>query len=307
MQIYSGLDSFYSVEDTAIAIGKFDGVHRGHRRIIEELFRKTADDMRTCIFTFDPSPETFLGIGDGRELTTAEEKRRIFQEIGIDLLVEFPFTEETASMPAETFVTEILVKKLHAQFICAGHDLSFGRDGKGNFALLQSLGKHYGFESKLIHKLQYEGQDISSTLIRSFITDGRMEEAAACLGEPYSIRDWVVHGKRLGSAIGVPTINQLPPEDKILPPYGVYFSQVLIDGKIYKAITNIGVKPTVQADGQPSVETFLYDFKGSLYGKHVEVSLLSYRRPERKMADLAELQKTIREDIDAGKAYHGIK
>ncbi len=141
MQIYSGLDSFYSVEDTAIAIGKFDGVHRGHRKIIEELFRKTADDMRTCIFTFDPSPETFLGIGDGRELTTAEEKRRIFQEIGIDLLVEFPFTEETASMPAETFVTEILVKKLHAQFICAGHDLSFGKDGKGNFALLQSLGK----------------------------------------------------------------------------------------------------------------------------------------------------------------------
>ena len=105
----------------------------------------------------------------------------------------------------------------------------------------------------------------------------------------------------------MPTINQLPPADKILPPYGVYFSQVLIDGKIYKAITNIGVKPTVQADGQPNVETFLYDFEGSLYGKQAEVYLLSFRRPERKMAGLKELQKTIREDISAGRAYHGIK
>ncbi len=306
MQIFTGIDTFYSVNDTAAAIGKFDGVHLGHRLILEDLLRQKEDGLRTCVFTFDPSPEVFFGLGDGKELMTREEKRRIFREAGIDLLVEYPFTAETAAMPAEDFVRDVLIGELNVRYMAAGPDLSFGKGGAGNFTLLAAMSRHYDFEARMIHKKTWQGKIISSTLIRRLVTKGRMEDAAACLGRPYSIQGYVVHGTHLGTTIGIPTLNQIPPHEKILPPYGVYFSEVRAGGKTYKGMTNIGVKPTVSSKGLPNAETYLFDFSGDLYGQNAEVRLLTFRRPERKMSGIEELRATIREDLEEGRRFHGL-
>lgn len=307
MQIFTDVTDFYSVQETAVAIGKFDGVHRGHRLILEDLAKQKEDGLKSCVFTFDPSPEIFFGLGNGKELSTKEEKRRLFKEYGVDILIEFPFTEETAATEPEDFVRNILLKQLHASYMAAGPDLSFGRKGKGNFMLLQELARHYHFDTRMIDKLNYEGTPISSTLIRKMIGEGRMEDAAACLGYPYRILDDISHGSGIGrSSLGIPTINQIPPAIKLLPPFGVYYSEVIVGGRTYKGMTNIGVKPTVSDQGEAVAETYLYDFEGSLYGERAEVRLLSFKRPEQKFEDLDQLKEQMEKDIEGGRLYHGL-
>lgn len=306
MRIISGTTQFKIEEGTAVAIGKFDGLHLGHRRLLEEILRQKEDGLKAAVFTFDPSPEVFFGMNPSRELSTNEEKRALFREIGIDILVEFPFNRMTAATPPEDFVVDILCSRMNARFVAAGTDLSFGAMGKGNFALMSSLARHLGFEARKIDKIERNGKVISSTLIRRLVEEGNMEEAAACLGAPYRITGKIVHGRALGRRIGIPTLNQLPPPDKLLPPFGVYYSEVKADGRVYKGMTNIGTKPTVTDEHVVTVETYLYDFEGDLYGETAEVGLLTYRRPEKRFSGVMELRKTMEEDILAGKIYHGI-
>ena len=306
MRIISGTTQFRIEEGTAVAIGKFDGLHLGHRRLLEEILRQKEDGLAAAVFTFDPSPEIFFGMNPSRELSTNEEKRALFREIGVDILVEFPFNRMTAATTPEDFVIDILCHRMNARFVAAGTDLSFGAMGKGNFALMSSLSRHLGFEARKIDKIERNGKVISSTLIRRYVEEGNMEEAAACLGAPYRITGKIVHGRALGRRIGIPTLNQLPPPDKLLPPFGVYYSEVKADGRIYKGMTNIGTKPTVSEEPKVTVETYLYDFDGDLYGETAEVGLLTYRRPEKRFSGVMELRKTMEEDILAGKIYHGI-
>ena len=306
MRIISGTTQFKIEEGTAVAIGKFDGLHLGHRRLLKEILRQKEDGLKAAVFTFDPSPEVFFGMNPSRELSTNEEKRALFREIGIDILVEFPFNRMTAATPPEDFVVDILCSRMNARFVAAGTDLSFGAMGKGNFALMSSLARHLGFEARKIDKIERNGKVISSTLIRRLVEEGNMEEAAACLGAPYRITGKIVHGRALGRRIGIPTLNQLPPPDKLLPPFGVYYSEVKADGRVYKGMTYIGIKPTVTDEHVVTVETYLYDFEGDLYGETAEVGLLTYRRPEKRFSGVMELRKTMEEDILAGKIYHGI-
>ena len=275
MQIIRGTTDFKIKEGTAVAIGKFDGLHLGHRKLLGEILRQREDGLLAAVFTFDPSPEIFFGMNPSRELSTNEEKRALFEEIGIDILVEFPFNAETAATSPEDFVIDILCGRL-------------------------------GFEAHKIDKIERNGKVISSTLIRSLVEEGNMEEAALCLGAPYKITGKIVHGRALGRRIGIPTLNQTPPSDKLLPPFGVYYSEVKADGKTYKGMTNIGVKPTVAEDARITVETYLYDFSGDLYGETAEVSLLTYRRPEMRFSGIEELKKTMEEDIREGRIYHGL-
>ena len=290
-----------------MAIGKFDGLHLGHRKLLSEILRQKEDGLKAAVFTFDPSPEVFFGMNPARELSTNEEKRDLFREIGIDILVEFPFNKETAAISPEDFVIDILCGRMNAKFGAAGTDLSFGSMGKGNFTMLSSLARHMGFETCKIDKIERNGKVISSTLIRELVEEGNMEEAAACLGAPYKITGKIVHGRALGRRIGIPTLNQMPPTDKLLPPFGVYYSEVKADGRIFKGITNIGIKPTVTNDNQVTVETSLYDFSGDLYGETAEVSLLTFRRPEMRFSGVSELKKTMEKDIRAGEIYHGLR
>ncbi len=307
MVIISGTTDFHIEEPTAMAIGKFDGVHLGHRKILETIQKR--EGLRSAVFTFSPSPAVFFGKGDVKELMTPEEKRHVLSEIGIDYLVEFPLTRQTAATEPTAFVREIMAGQMHAGFVAAGSDLSFGDKGAGDFALLRSLEKEYGFSSEKVEKVKIDGQEVSSTLIRLYVEKGQMEKASAMLGEPYRVEGVICHGNELGRTMGIPTINQTPAESKLLPPFGVYYSRVEIEGKEYTGMTNIGRKPTISRQehpGQPpiTVETYLYDFDGDLYGKEAVTKLLTYRRPERKFSGMEELQRTMEADVAAGRTYH---
>ena len=306
MRIVTDLDQFHTRSRTAVAIGKFDGVHLGHRHLLREVLQRKEQGLRACVLTFDPLPEVFFGVAGGGTLSTREEKRRLFDRIGIDLLVELPFNQKTASTDPKVFVKDFLCGKLHAGMVVAGPDLSFGDQGRGDFALLREMAPKYGFTAVEIEKEMHGTEAISSTMIRNLVREGRMEEAAECLGEPYRILGTVLHGNAVGRTIGIPTVNQIPETDKLLPPRGVYYSLAEVDGKQYPGMTNIGVKPTVTDSGAMAVETHLYDYTGDLYGRVLAVSLLTYRRPEMRFSGIDELRATMEADLEAGRAYHHI-
>lgn len=307
MEIITGTLDFELNIETAIAIGKFDGLHLGHRRLLQEIINKKQDGMAACVFTFDPSPAVFFGFADGKELTTREEKRRLLERIGVDILVEFPMTKESAAMEPQVFIEDILVKKLKVRFLAAGTDVSFGAKGAGNAKLLQKFAEVYGYQVKTIDKVRLEDTEISSTLVRRQVESGNMVYTQALLGMPYTIIGSVQHGKALGRKLGMPTVNLLPEKDKLLPPKGVYYSQVLYKGKIYEAISNIGYKPTVSQEEILGVESYLYDFEEQIYGEDIEVGLLAFKRPEMRFESVEVLREQMHRDILEGKKYHLLK
>lgn len=300
MEIISGTTQIQLEKETAAAIGKFDGVHIGHRRLLEEILSRKKDGLAACVFTFDPPPAVFFGYTDGKELTTKEEKRLLFQRMGVDILIEFPLREETAAMPPEEFAREILAGQMQVRFLAAGTDLAFGARGAGDAALLQRLGPELGFEVKTIDKVCLEGQEVSSTFVRAQVEQGEMESVERLLGMPYLVAGQVIQGKQLGRKLGFPTVNILPDKDKLLPPRGVYFSRVRHREKLYRAISNVGYKPTVANEGIQGVESYLYDFAGDLYGETIEVYLCAFRRPERRFDSVEALRRQLEEDIAAG-------
>lgn len=304
MEIITGTLDFELNRDTATAIGKFDGLHLGHQSLLQEILEQKKNGLAACVFTFDPSPAVFFGVSDAKELTTKEEKRSLLEKMGVDILVEFPMTKESAAMEPEVFIEEILVKKMHVRFLAAGTDVSFGAKGAGNALLLQRLAPKYDYRVKTIEKVKLEEQEISSTLVRSQVEQGNMECVAVLLGMPYTICGTVLHGKALGRKLGMPTVNLLPESDKLLPPRGVYYSEVCYKGRKYPAISNIGYKPTVSEEKILGVESYLYDFEEEIYGEDIEVGLLAFKRPEMCFESVESLKIQMETDILEGKSYH---
>ena len=303
MEIIAGTTDFYLEKDTAVVIGKFDGVHLGHRRLLEEILNRKKNGLAACVFTFDPTPAVLFGLSDGKELTTREEKRRLFERLGIDILIEFPLTKETAATEPERFVTEILAKQMNTRFVAAGEDLSFGKNGAGNAELLEKMAPQLGFCVRTIEKIEVDGIEVSSTYIRKLVEEGRMEEAEKMLGMPYTLVGCVEHGNHIGHTLGFPTVNLLPPAGKLLPPNGVYYAAVRYNGKVYKAISNVGTKPTVSSEKRMGVESYLYDFHQDVYGKEATVCLRHYERPEQKFDSVESLKHQMQKDIQLGKQY----
>lgn len=304
MKIISNTLDFELNMDTAVALGKFDGLHLGHRKLLGEILEKKTEGLAACVLTFDPSPAVYFGFSDGREITTKEEKRALLEALGVDVLVEFPMNRETASMDPEIFIREILVKRMHTKWIAAGSDVTFGDKGAGNEALLRSLSDQLSYGVTTIDKLKVNGTEISSSYIRSLLEQGRMEQVEAMMGAPYSVSGVVEHGKKLGRRLGMPTVNLLPPKDKLLPPKGVYFSKAQVGEKLYDAISNIGYKPTVSQEKVIGLETYLYDFDQNIYGEQITVYLESFKRAEMRFPDVEELKKQMERDIADGKTYH---
>lgn len=310
MEIIHGTTDFQLNTNTAVAMGKFDGIHIGHRKLLESILDKKKSGLRACIFTFDPAPSVLFGLSDGRELSTREEKRILFEKMGVDILVEFPMTRETAAIPAEDFVREYLSKRVGARYIAAGEDVSFGSRGAGNAALLQHLKEELGYELSIIKKVCVEGAEVSSTRIRSLIEAGDVETAAKLLGSSYTVSGVVSDGRKLGRTIGFPTANIYPGADKLMPRNGVYFSKVRIwdkdkvRNKEYAAISNVGCKPTVSEEPVMGVETFLYDFEDNIYGQVIEVELLAFHRPETRFESVEALKCQLQMDIFAGRQWH---
>ena len=300
LEIIAGTTDFCLERETAAAIGKFDGIHIGHRRLLVEILARKKDGLAACVFTFDPAPAVLFGTSDGKELTTREEKRLMLEQLGVDILIEFPLTYETAAMEPEDFAREVLSQRMQVRYLAAGSDLSFGSRGKGDAALLQRLAPELGFTLEVIDKVCAEGRQVSSTCVREQVEAGNMELAHRLLGMPYMIAGQVVTGNKLGRTLGFPTINVIPGESKLLPPRGVYFSIVRCRGKLYRAISNVGYKPTVTEERVMGVESYLYDFDQDAYGEPVEVYFLAFRRPERQFENVEALKAQLQEDIKAG-------
>ena len=289
---------------SAVAIGKFDGIHLGHQKLLEKITEQKKNGLLAVVFTFSPAPEAFFSGKETKGLMSIEEKRAAFKKAGIDILIEFPLNKETAATEPKRFVEEYLVGKLQAAFIAAGTDLSFGKKGAGDAALLKRMAESSGYRVELIEKVSVAGEEVSSTIVREAVEKGDMEKAQALLGVPYSIKGIVSHGRKLGRKMGMPTLNLLPAEEKLLPPNGVYYSRVLLAGKRYPGISNVGYKPTVSDTCVMGVETYLYAFDEDAYGREITVELLGFKRPEMKFEGTEALKEQVQRDIEEGAAFH---
>ncbi len=306
MQIFRGQADWKLKEKSAVAIGKFDGIHKGHQVLLSYILKQKERGMKSVAFTFDPPAGVFFGKTEEGELTLPCEKRALFDGLGVDILIEFPFNQKTASIPAEDFVKEILIGQMNAGYIVAGTDLSFGAGGRGNSALLNRMAKEFGFEVQIIDKIYYGNREISSSYVREEVVKGNMDTVSLLLGRNYMITGVVENGKQLGRKLGMPTLNLYPSKDKLLPPNGVYYSRVHHGRNSYKGISNVGLKPTVNDMPVIGVETYLYDFEGDLYGEEITVSLLAFKRTEKKFENVDALKRQMKKDVEEGRAFHGI-
>lgn len=278
----------------AVTLGKFDGLHRGHQKLIQRVACLGNENLSSVVFVLDP--------GKKGSLLSTEERCKMLEKWGVSCLIDCPMTEELMHMSPEQFVSEILVKKLKVKYLAVGSDYHFGYRREGDCQLLEKLGKSYGFTVDVVEKERDGDREISSTFVREELEKGNMELVNQLLGYSFFICGEVLHGRRIGRTLGMPTTNLVPSTRKLLPPNGVYVSETVIDGRIYPGITNIGYKPTV-GESFRGVETNIFDFDGNLYGKDIEVRLLSFERPERKFESLALLKKQVETDIAFGRRY----
>lgn len=295
----------FKLNNTAVALGKFEGLHRGHNLLLSELYKYHEKGLKSVMFTFDMPPKAVINHDYERVIYTKEERKHILEQTPLQCLIEHPFTPEFSKLRPDEFVSKILVGKCGAKVIVIGEDCHFGYKRTGDANLLRELAPRYGYKLVVIPKLQENGEDVSSSRIRRCITEGNLEEANLLLGnQPFTVYGEVVHGRRLGSTVlNMPTANQSPPANKFLPPNGVYVSRILHEGKKYYGISNIGVKPTVDDHIEKGVETFIFDFNEDIYGTMLEVQLLYFVRPEQKFESFEDLKEQMSKDADYGRWY----
>lgn len=298
MQHFKGLPD-HKLGDSWLTIGSFDGVHLGHRELIKVLVDGAHNDgMQAGVLTFDPHPaEVLRSIPDSFYLTTPEEKARLLHDAGVDFVVTQPFTRELASLTPEEFITYIR-NAIPFQKLLVGKGFALGKGRVGTVKVLDRIGKTEGYSVSELEPFTWRGEVISSSLIRSHLSEGRIKQANPMLGRMYSVAGSIHHGDGRGRTIGFPTANiQLPPK-RLLPANGVYACKSILDGLEYGAVSNIGVRPTFDTgDIRPVLEVHLLDFKGDLYGRTLEVSFIDRLRDEVKFASIEQLIQQINMDI----------
>jgi len=299
---YIAGETEFSYKNSAVTLGKFDGLHLGHQQLMDIVISFKKQGLTAVMFSFLLHPGNLFSEKEFELIYTEEEKLVILNRCGIDVLVSYPFTEETRAIEPEDFIKEILVGKLDTKVIVVGKDFRFGHQRRGDVALLQEYEEVYGYKVIACEKKKWKNEIISSSNIRSALRVGDLEAANAMLGTPYTIRGEVIHGRRIGRTMGMPTTNLIPSSAKLLPPCGVYASKTLIDGIYHQGVTNIGYKPTV-GEEYIGVETYIFDYDNDLYGKMIEVELFYYVRPEMKFGSLEELTQKMREDIITAQNY----
>lgn len=300
MEILDGLD--FHLKNSAVSLGKFDGIHRGHRLLLEKILGQ--DRYSPTIFTFGAAQGN--GIMPAQQIYSKKEQGMILEKLGIEREIIFPFNEETKNIPAEEFVRDILVRKIDAKLICVGEDFHFGKKRLGDVELLSRLADQYGYELQVCPKLTCDDEIISSTRIRWELSTGKLHKVNELLGEPYFIYGKVVHGNALGRTIGMPTANMELEPGKVLPVFGVYATTVEIEGRQYGGVTNIGLKPTVGAE-HATVETLLLDFSGDLYGKEIAVRFHHFLRREKKFAGIEQLREQMEKDRQRAQEMLSVK
>ena len=280
-----------------LALGNFDGVHRGHRKILDRVRISASERGATAaIVTFDPHPPRVVRPDKAPPLlmTTAQRLEAI-AEAGVHSAAIVRFTTELSRWDPETFVRTVLVDWLHVAEVWVGANFLFGHDRAGNYSLLRALGAQYGFKAEKIDPVRYKDFVVSSTRIRRLVAEGRVDEAGALLGHQYYIDGTVVEGDKRGRTIGFPTAN-LKSDNELLPPHGVYATTVTIDGVVRPSVTNVGVRPTVDHSGRTMVEAHLFDFSDDLYGRTVRVGFVQRMRDERAFESVDALRAQIADD-----------
>ena len=294
------------MERTVIALGFFDGVHRGHGALLQKTAeRACALGAEPAVFTFDRPPKEVVTGQPVYLINSPEDRQALIRRLyGIDRIILAPFDHEMMTMSWEDFVTELLVKRYGAVHLVAGHDHRFGHKNAGNAQLLQEKCAQLGLGCDIIPEVVHDGITVSSTYIRTLVESGQMERAAEFLGHRHCLTRTVAHGCRFGRTIGIPTVNLTPPDHVLLPERGVYVTRVFLpDGSSVPGVTNIGTRPTVSDGDTVSVETFLLDFDGDLYDKTIRVEFCRRLRPERRFASPQELKAEIQHNIQQTRDY----
>ena len=300
MEVYYGIEEFRSVRNPVVTTGTFDGVHIGHRKIIQQLSHlaeKTGGE--TVLLTFFPHPRMVLHPDDHglKLINTQKEKIERLKLAGIDHLIIHPFTKEFSRLSSIEFVRDILVNRIGTKHLVIGYNHHFGRNREGSFEHLKEYGPVYGFEVEEIPAQDIEKVNVSSTKIRKALLDGDVETANQYLDYNYSLEGQVVHGDHRGRELGFPTANlDIGDLHKLIPGNGVYAVTVLLEGQQWKGMMNIGVRPTVDDSDRRSVEVHLFDFSGDLYGKNLKVIFAARIRNEQKFQNEEMLKQQLQED-----------
>lgn len=275
-----------------IALGFFDGLHRGHAALIHRSIQRAKElGAEPCVLSFDRPPMKQI-----LQINTNEDKiegiKRIF---GIDSVIMLTFDDKMRTMPWQDFA-ELLINEYGACHLVAGYDFRFGYKGEGDTAKLRAYCMEHGVGFDKVEKVTYGGVTVSSTYIRELIEDGEIRRAGEFLGHMHYLSGTVQHGRRLGRTLGFPTVNLALPENLVCPKYGVYATEIKTGSGIYRALTNVGVKPTVQNSGIVSIESNLFGFDGDLYGERIRLDFMDFIRPERKFSTIDELRRQIEQD-----------
>jgi riboflavin kinase/FMN adenylyltransferase len=298
LEEHKGANAFQSNHPTVITIGTFDGVHAGHRKIIERLVESAKmGQMESAILTFFPHPRMVLQKeSDIKLINTIEERKQILERMGIDHLIIHPFTHQFSRLTALEFVRDILVNKLKAKKIIIGYDHRFGRNRTADINTLKEFGNKYDFEVEEITRQEVEDVAVSSTKIRKALLEGRVEKANNYLQYPFTLTGKVVKGKGLGKDFGYPTANLHIEEDyKLIPRNGVYVVKADIDGKCKFGMMSIGTNPTVGGT-EVTIETFFFEFNKDLYGKKLQIEMLARIRDEKKFESVDSLKIAMKQD-----------
>ena len=294
------------VEKTVIALGFFDGVHRGHGALLRKAAERAGElNAAPAVFTFDRSPKEFVTGKPVLLINSNDDRRDIIRRVyGIQRVIFAPFDREMMTMPWQDFITELLVKQYGAVHLVAGHDYRFGHKNEGTVERLREKCRELGLGCDIIPKVELEGITVSSTYIRTLLEQGDVERAALFLGHPHCLSQTVRHGQRLGRTIGIPTVNLAVPAHVLTPERGVYITRAFLpDGRSCPGVTNVGTRPTVTDGDAVSVETYLLGFDGDLYGQTVRLEFHKRLRGEVKFPSLEALRQEILRNVAETEAY----
>lgn len=302
--VFQGNKSFEAVKNAVVTIGTFDGVHLGHKKIITSLIEKAIEVNGTSVLiTFNPHPRQVINPDKNIELlTTNDEKRELLSKYGLDVLFEIPFTRDFSNLSAIDFIEEYLVKQIGAKKIIIGYDHHFGKDREGAFSLLKKNEKKFGFETFEIPAKDIDDVVVSSTKIRKALHIGDVKLTSNLLGYYYHLSGIVIKGNQLGKTIGFPTANIYCEENtKLIPANGVYAVRVSLDKNKINGVMNIGNRPTIEKDGERSIEVHLLDFDEDIYVKRLTVEFIDKIRDEMKFDGIETLKKQIATDVEFAK------
>ena len=305
MRVFNNLNEIGKIDETVIALGNFDGVHKGHIELIRRAVEDACDmGIKSAVFTFSNHPRNFLsGKNVIKNIITNEAKEKIIEELGVDYLFNIPFSENIHVMDPVDFIDELVLEKMRAVVLYCGFNYHYGKEASGSTETLIRTSEAQGFEVNVLEPYIVNDNLVSSTLIRSLIAEGKVDECSQYLGRYYFTQGIVEVGNRIGRTIGFPTSNIVIDDSMVWPSHGVYITNCYYDNKKYHAVTNVGIRPTI-GDNRKVVETHMFDFNQTIYEREIKVEFLKKIRDERKFGDKNELKERIAVDKKIAENYH---